>query len=167
MRHLLLLCLLVSPNVHAQRLFVDGKEVEMPQPPVAPDPPAGAGAWTLRIDTAGGFTGAVVSVTLASDGQIDCGAVKCDAPVAARQLKPVATALASVGEPAWVNRMPMGIHTSSICSDCMRTIVTLKRREGDVVRTYVASWDDSQPPRPELRELRRLALELRAARIQR
>jgi hypothetical protein len=29
---------------------------------------------------------------------------------------------------------------------------------------YHASWDDSQQPSPELRELRRLALELRAAR---
>ena len=34
-------------------------------------------------------------------------------------------------------------------------------REDDVVRTYVASWDDSQAASQEMRELRRLALDLR------
>jgi len=39
----------------------------------------------------------------------------------------------------------------------------LKRREGDAVRTYIASWDDSQPATSELRELRRLVFELRGS----
>ena len=53
---------------------------------------------------------------------------------------------------------------STLCSDCIRTTLALKQRDGDVVRVYRASWDDSQPITPQLRELRRLALELRSAR---
>ena len=68
----------------------------------------------------------------------------------------VSTTLASIIDAAWIRRTPSGF-----CRDCMQTTVALKRREGDVVRTYVASWDDSQPATPELRELRRLAFELR------
>ena len=53
---------------------------------------------------------------------------------------------------------------TTLCSDCIRTTIVLKRREGAVVSVYRASWDDSQSVAPELRELRRLALDLRAAR---
>jgi hypothetical protein len=43
----------------------------------------------------------------------------------------------------------------------------LKRRDRDGVRVYRASWDDSQAVTPELRDLRRLALDLRAQRVSR
>jgi hypothetical protein len=69
----------------------------------------------------------------------------------------VSTALASIIDAAWIRRTPSGL-----CRDCIQTTIVLKRREGDVVRTYVTSWDDSQAASPEMRELRRLALDLRA-----
>jgi hypothetical protein len=128
--------------------------VEVPQPP---DPPAGAAAWSLTIHTTGGFTGqGVGSVTMISDGSLTC-ASGCAAQVAASQLRSVSTTLASIVDAAWIRKTP-----SSFCRDCVQTTVVLKRREGDVVRTYVASWDDSQPATSELRELRRLVFELRA-----
>jgi hypothetical protein len=129
---------------------------EVPQPP---DPPAGDAAWSLTIHTTGGFTGqGVGSVTVISDGSLMCGS-GCAAQVAASRLRPVFTALASIVDAAWIRKMP-----SSFCRDCVQTTVVLKRREGDAVRTYVASWDDSQPATSELRELRRLVFELRSAR---
>jgi hypothetical protein len=75
------------------------------------------------------------------------------------QLSSVSTTLASIVDAAWIRKTP-----SSFCRDCVQTTVVLKRRQGDAVRTYVASWDDSQPATSELRELRRLVLELRSAR---
>jgi hypothetical protein len=127
---------------------------EVPQPP---DPPAGAAAWSLLIHTTGGFTGqGVGSVTVISDGSLTCPS-GCAAPVAASRLRPVSTTLASIVDAAWIRKTP-----SSFCRDCVQTTVVLKRREGDAVRTYVASWDDSQPATSELRELRRLVFELRA-----
>ena len=133
------------------------QETAVPQPP---DPPAGRGAWSLRIHTTGGFTGqGIGAVTIASNGQVACGPAPCATPVAAALLKPVNTALGAIIDAAWIHRMP-----SSYCRDCIQTTIALKRREGDVVRTFIATWDDSQPPAPELRELRRLAFELRATR---
>jgi hypothetical protein len=133
-----------------------GASAQEPQPP---DPPAGAAAWSLMIHTTGGFTGqGVGSVTIISDGQIACGPAPCATLVNATLLKPVSTTIASIVEAAWIRRPPSGL-----CRDCVQTTIALKRREGDIVRTYVASWDDSQAASPELRELRRLAFELRAS----
>ena len=132
---------------------------ELPGVAEPPDPPAGAGAWSLRVDTSGGFTGrGVGSVTISSDGQMACGPAPCATPVALPLLKPVADVIPSV-EAAWIRQTPSGL-----CRDCILTTIALKRRDGDVVRTYRAGWDDSQSVAPELRELRRLALELRATR---
>ena len=139
--------------VHESNLRA-AQTMEIPQPP---DPPTGAAAWSLMIHTTGGFTGqGVGSVTISSDGQVGCGSAPCATPVAVAQLKPVSTSLASIIDAAWIRRTPSGV-----CRDCIQTTITLKRREGDVVRTYVTSWDDSQAVSPEMRELRRLALDLR------
>ena len=128
----------------------------VPQPP---DPPAGRGAWSLRIHTTGGFTGqGIGSVTISSNGQVTCGPAPCATPMTTASLKPVNTALGAIIDAAWILRT-----ASSYCRDCIQTTIALKRREGDVVRTFIATWDDSQSPAPELRELRRLAFELRAA----
>ena len=130
----------------------------MAQPPDAPEPPPGANSWSLRIHTTGGFTGmGVGSVTISSDGRMVCPE-PCAALVEA-QMKLISNSVASIQEAAWVPRVPTGF-----CRDCVFTTVVLKRREGDGVRTYIASWDDSQSATPELRELRRLALELRSER---
>ena len=134
--------------------------MEVPQPP---EPPAGDDAWSLRVHTSGGFTGqGIGSVTISSDGRVACGPSPCAAGVAtltASSVAPIRAALTSIIEGAWIRRSSVGF-----CSDCIRTTIALKRREGGVVRTFVASWDDSQSPAAELRELRRLAFELRAQR---
>ena len=133
---------------------------ELPGVAEPPDPPTGAGAWSLRVDTSGGFTGrGVGSVTISSDGQMACGPAPCATPVALPMLKSVADVIPSVLEAVWIRQTPSGL-----CRDCILTTIALKRRDGDVVRTYRAGWDDSQSVAPELRELRRLALELRATR---
>ena len=77
----------------------------------------------------------------------------CASRIAPARLAQVGTVLTAIGT-TWIRQ------ASSICSDCIQTTAVLKRREGDVVRTYVASWDASQAVAPELRELRRLVFEL-------
>jgi hypothetical protein len=142
------------PRITNEPDFRLAQVVEVPQPP---EPPADAAAWSLTIHTTGGFTGqGVGSVTLVSNGALRCPS-GCAARVAASQLRSVSTTLASIVDAAWIRRTP-----SSLCRDCVQTTVVLKRREGDAVRRYVASWDDSQPATSELRELRRLVFELRA-----
>jgi len=158
---LTLTVLLGAATVYAQepaqpRRDVEVRLVQAGEVPQPPDPPAGAAAWSLMIHTTGGFTGqGVGSVSLLSDGSVTCVS-GCAAPVSGAQLRSVSTTLASIVDAAWIRKAP-----SSFCRDCVQTTVVLKRR-GDVVRTYVASWDDSQPATSELRELRRLVLELRA-----
>lgn len=136
----------------------DLQRSDVPEPP---EPPPGANAWSLRVHTSGGFTGrGVGSVTISSDGQMGCGPAPCASPEITNRLEPFGTAVASaVVRAAW-GPQPL----STLCSDCIRTTIVLKRREGDVVRIYRASWDDSQSVASELRDLRRLALELRAKR---
>ena len=125
-----------------------------------PEPPPGVNSWSIRIHTTGGFTGqGIGSVTINSNGQMACGPAPCATPVAATMLQPVTTVIASVVNGPWIRQTPSGL-----CRDCIQTTITLKRRDGDLVHVYRASWDDTQPPSEELRELRRLALELRAAR---
>ncbi len=139
---------------------VTAQEAAAAQMPEPPEPPAAPDGWSLRVHTTGGFTGAGVgSVTISSDGQMSCGPAPCATPVAPALLNPVAMSIASILDAAWVLQTPSGV-----CMDCVRTTVALKRREGVVVRVFRASWDDARPPSPELRELRRLAFELRAAR---
>jgi hypothetical protein len=141
-----------------------GQLQQLPEVPEPPEPPPGANAWSLRIHTTGGFTGrGVGSVTISSDGRMACGPAPCATPVAAARLDPFGKAIdTAVVEAFWRHQPP-----ATLCSDCVRTTLALKRRDGDVVRVYHASWDDSQPVMPELRELRRLALELRTARAAR
>lgn len=129
--------------------------------PEPPEPPPGENAWSLRIHTIGGITGrGVGSVTISSDGRMACGPAPCATPVTSALLDPFGRAITSaVLEAGWAPQ-----RLSTLCSDCIRTTLALKQRDGDVVRVYRASWDDSQPITPQLRELRRLALELRSAR---
>ena len=152
------------PRTVDKPLVVNLKDVQQAQEvPEPPDPPAGTAAWTLQVYTTGGFTGTGVgSVIVSSNGQMSCGPAPCATPVAAAVLSPFTTTIGSIIEAAWIRRTPSGL-----CRDCVQTTVTLKRRDGDVVHRYVASWDDSQAVAPELRELRRLAFELRSARAAR
>jgi hypothetical protein len=130
---------------------VTAQEAAAAQMPEPPEPPGALNAWSLRVHTTGGFTGTGVgSVTIPAP---------CATPVGPALLNPVAMSIASILDAAWVLQTPSGV-----CMDCVRTTVALKRREGVVVRVFRASWDDARPPSPELRELRRLAFELRAAR---
>ena len=137
------------------------QDLQRPDVPEPPEPPAGPNAWSLQVHTSGGFTGrGAGSVTISSDGRMQCGPAPCATPLASGLLDPFGKAVASaVLGAGWGGQPP-----STLCSDCIRTTIVLKRREGAVVSVYRASWDDSQSVTPELRELRRLALDLRAAR---
>jgi hypothetical protein len=167
-RVLAVFAVLSVTSVHAQEpqprniekpLVLNLKDAQQaPEVPQPPDPPVGASGWSLSVHTTGGFTGrGVGSVTISSDGQMACAGAPCATPIAA-QMKLISTTIGSIVEAAWLRQAPSGF-----CRDCVHTTVVLKRREGDAVRTYIASWDDSQRATRELRELRRLALELRAA----
>jgi hypothetical protein len=138
------------------------QDLQRPDVPEPPEPPPGANAWSLRVHTSGGFTGrGVGSVMISSDGQLGCGPAPCATPVVTALLEPVGKAITSaVAGAVWASQQPL----STLCSDCIRTTIVLKRREGDVVRLYRASWDDSQSVTPELRDLRQLALEVRSGR---
>jgi hypothetical protein len=134
------------------------QDLQRPDVPDPPEPPAGANAWSLIVHTTGGFTGrGVGTVTISSDGRMVCPAA-C-ASLGGAQMRLISSSVDSIQGAAWVSHVPTGF-----CRDCVFTTVVLKRREGDGVRTYIASWDDSQSVTPELRELRRLALELRIQR---
>ena len=140
---------------------INRQDLQRPDVPEPPEPPTGANAWSLRVHTSGGFTGrGVGSVTISSDGQMGCGSAPCATPSVTALLEPFGKAIAAAVDAAVWGPQPL----STLCSDCIRTTIVLKRREGDVVRLYRTTWDDSQSVTPELRELRRLALELRAAR---
>ena len=141
--------------------IINLQDLQRPDVPEPPEPPAGANAWSLRVHTSGGFTGrGVGSVTISSDGQMGCGSAPCATPSVTALLEPFGKAIAGAVVGALWGPQPL----STLCSDCIRTTIVIKRREGDVVRIYRASWDDSQSVTAELRDLRRLALELQSAR---
>ena len=160
LRLLTVLAVLAAADVYAQqRVLIDGEPVIIAEPPAVPDPPDAQDAWTLQVTYTGGFTGlGLGTVTIVSDGQMTCVPRACVTKLAPARLRPVTTTIGSIVDAAWIQKPP-----SSFCRDCMQTTITLKRREGDAIRIDRARWDDSQSTAPELRELRRLAFDLRTA----
>jgi hypothetical protein len=65
--------------------------------------------------------------------------------------------IAAIEAAAWL------IQPKSTCSDCFETVLTVRKREGESVRTYVAEWDDSQRISPQIRNVSEAVIVLGAA----
>ena len=104
--------------------------------------PEGDGAWVVRIETSGGFTGrGAGSITASSVGEVLCVQV---ASCADRLLPETSRALTRL-----ISTLPPGDQASpvtgrrGVCNDCITTTMTVRRRtrEGERVQRYV--WDSS------------------------
>jgi len=115
----------------------------LPTLPLADD----TGAWVIRIETSGGFTGrGAGSYTASSSGALRCLAltrqVPCSERLAAGTAVPIArlvSALPLTTSAVTVTPLPL----TTFCSDCVTTTMTVRRRDGDGERTLTYRWDES------------------------
>jgi len=108
--------------------------------------PDGDGAWVLRVATRGGLTGAGRgNFTLSSDGQLTCSRPGCAPRLNDARVRQFAEMIAAIDVAAWVSQ------PKSACFDCYETVLTVRKRDGETVRVYVAQWDDSQRVSPQIR----------------
>lgn len=105
--------------------------------------PPGAGAWVVRIETSGGFTGrGSGNVMASSDGDVRCSAPACPARLAPEVRQSIDRLVAGIPLPGEVSQRPPVVN-SGICNDCVTTTMTVQRRDGDGERTTQFRWDES------------------------
>lgn len=105
--------------------------------------PPGDGAWVVRIETSGGFTGrGSGSVTASSAGEVRCVSPACPPRLVPEVQQSIERLVADIPVAGDVSlRSPVG--NSGICNDCVTTTMTVQRRNGDGERTIQFRWDES------------------------
>lgn len=105
--------------------------------------PPGGGAWVVRIETSGGFTGrGSGSFTASSAGEVRCASAACPARLAPEVQHSIERLVADIPGPGDISpRSP--VVTSGVCNDCVTTTMTVLRRTGDGERTIQFRWDES------------------------
>ena len=121
------------------------------------EPPPGDGAWVLEVFTRGGFAGTGIGTFSITSSGVTCRqkSAPCAGPLPPDAIQHFADLLDDVGSGSWSPSSP------SFCSDCVQTLLLLRKREDGSVQTRVAHWDQSQPIRVELRRLYQAVVRLR------
>ena len=106
--------------------------------------PDGPHAWTIRVETTGGFTGrGTGSVTTSSDGRVFCIVLRCPArlqPEPHQSLSHLVRAIQPIVSPR--SSSP----SATICNDCVTTTMTVHRRDADGDHALRYTWDVSTAP---------------------
>ena len=124
----------------------------------AQEPPAGDDAWVLRVVTRGGITGTGRgNFTISSDGQLMCSRPGCAPTVSEARVRQIGEMIAAIDAAAWLSQ------PKSTCSDCYETVLTVHKRQGENVRSYVAQWDDSQRVASQIRNVSEAVIVVGAA----
>lgn len=142
-------------------VVVNVRQVQPQLPAPLAAVPDGRDAWVLQVTTTGGVMGTgsrAGNFAVTSEGRITCDVSDCAPSVPRAELSRLRDRLARVDASHWPGVPPVA-EQLSFCRDCLRTTLTLRRREGDVVTLYAASWDPSQRVAEPLREL---AIEMKA-----
>ena len=106
--------------------------------------PAGGDAWTVRVETTGGFTGrGTGNLTATSAGEVFCVLiVRCPRrliPEANRSLSQLVRAIPLIAPPPRSSSST----TNTTCNDCVTTRMTVQRRDEDGEHTLRYTWDVS------------------------
>jgi hypothetical protein len=110
--------------------------------------PMDAGAWVVRIETTGGFTGrGLGNFTASSAGELQCLSLALQrtcperlTPDTQRVLSRLVTAIPVAADvPAPDSRAP----NRTVCYDCVTTTMTIRQRDGDAERTVTYRWDET------------------------
>ena len=106
--------------------------------------PAGEGAWVIRIETSGGFTGrGSGSFTASSAGDVLCvSAGACPPRLVPEAQQSIGRLVAGIPLSAEVSPRVPAVN-AGICNDCVATTMTVQRRGGDGERTVSFRWDES------------------------
>jgi len=101
--------------------------------------PDGNGVWTVHVATVGGLLGGGDGdFALSSEGKIVCGSdLRCPKDFRVPDFQSLIGKIQST-----LPVPPMVV--VSLCSDCIRRTITIRRRDSmGVVQTYTAMWDET------------------------
>jgi len=124
-----------QPSVMPQ---ADGVPVQFSSAPRPPGAPGSAGGWSMLIARRGGLADASRSdLIVTSAGSVACGSSDpCERALGGRDLANISNLV----KQSWAAIADMS--ASSVCSDCSRTLVIIRRRDdAGVEQTHVVSWD--------------------------
>jgi len=120
-----------------------------PQSPMLPTLllPSENGAWVVRIETSGGFTGrGLGNYTLSSSGDVKCVSLAPQEPCPARLVPETQQSIARLVTAIPVvtpGGAPESPGRRSVCSDCVTTRMTVRRRDDAGEQTLSYRWDES------------------------
>jgi hypothetical protein len=127
----------LSGSVAARQLPTDGIPIVLAsavrplQPPDKPD------AWVLQVISRGGFDGrGAGDLTITSDGAVSLSNAATAASPPPDLLQSLRSYIQAAAPSSWTGSR------LGICSDCIRTLVVLTRRQTDgLLNTTTAFWD--------------------------
>jgi hypothetical protein len=150
-----------APVPRPAPIVINARDLQPAPPAALAGLPGGSGAWVLQLTTSGGVMGTgsrTANFAVTSDGRLACEVSDCAGSLPRSALSGLIDKLARLDTSLWPG-LPSVAGQTTLCRDCLRTTLTLRRREGEVVAVYTASWDPTQPMATSIREL---ASELRA-----
>jgi hypothetical protein len=135
--------------------IINARDLQPAPPAVLAALPDGSGAWVLQMTTSGGVMGTgsrTANFTVTSEGRLACEVSDCPGSLPRAELSGLIDRLARLDTSLWAG-MPSVAEQTTLCRDCLRTTLILRRREGEVVAVYTASWDPTQKVAQSLRDL--------------
>jgi len=109
--------------------------------------PSENGAWVVRIETSGGFTGrGLGNYTASSSGELKCASLTRQVPCPDRLVPETQQSISRLvtAIPAVTISAPPGAPgRGTICNDCVTTTMTVRRRNGDGEQAASYRWDES------------------------
>jgi hypothetical protein len=106
--------------------------------------PEREGAWVVRIETSGGFTGrGSGSFTASSAGEVLCVLTgPCPSRLVPEAQQSLGQLVAGIPLSADASPRAPAVYPG-ICNDCVTTTLTVQRRSGDGERTTSFRWDET------------------------
>jgi len=110
--------------------------------------PQGNGAWVVRIETSGGFTGrGLGNYTASSSGELKCltyaQPAGCPEHLDGDTPQVLGRLVGTIPRTSDAPPVELSAPGRSMCNDCVTTTMSVRRRDADGEQTVTYRWDES------------------------
>lgn len=124
--------------------------VQVTAPPALPTLllPQGKGAWVVRVETSGGFTGrGLGNYTASSSGELKCltyvQPAGCPEHLEGETPEVIGRLVGAIPRTSSAPPVEASAPGRSMCNDCVTTTMSVRRRDADGEQTVTYRWDES------------------------